>query len=115
MNLYHLPSGDRAPELVNSVIEVPGGSSNKYEYDHELGVFRLDRVLYSPMHYPGEYGFIPGTYAEDDDPLDILVPMNRPTFTGAVVRARPLGRSEERRVGKEWRSRVSPSELKGSS
>lgn len=90
-NLYHLPSGERAPELVNAVIEVPGGSSNKYEYDHELGVFRLDRVLYSPMHYPGEYGFVPGTYAEDDDPLDILVLMNRPTFTGAVVRARPLG------------------------
>ena len=91
MNLYHLPSGDRSPELVNAVIEVPGGSSNKYESDHELGVFRLDRVLYSPMHYPGEYGFIPSTYAEDDDPLDILVLMNRPTFTGSVVRARPLG------------------------
>lgn len=90
-NLYHLPPGDAAPDLVNAVIEVPVGSSNKYEYDPELGIFRLDRVLYSPMHYPGDYGFVPSTYAEDGDPLDILVLMNRPTFTGAVLRARPLG------------------------
>lgn len=90
-NLYHLPTGAKAPEQVSAVIEVPLGSSNKYEYDPEHGVFRLDRVLYSPMHYPGDYGFVPGTYAEDDDPLDILVLMNRPTFPGAVVEARPLG------------------------
>lgn len=90
-NLYHLSAGQTAPELVDAIIEVPGGSSNKYEYDPEVGVFRLDRVLYSPMHYPGEYGFIPSTYADDNDPLDILVLMNRPTFTGAVLRARPLG------------------------
>lgn len=90
-NLYHLSPGEKSPELVNSVIEVPLGSSNKYEYDPVLGVFRLDRVLYSPMHYPGDYGFIPGTYAEDGDPLDILVLMNTATFTGAVLRARPLG------------------------
>jgi len=90
-NLYHLPTGDKAPDLVNAVIEVPLGSSNKYEYDAELGVFRLDRVLYSPMHYPGDYGFIPSTYAEDDDPLDVLVLMNRPSFPGAVLRSRPLG------------------------
>jgi inorganic pyrophosphatase len=90
-DFYHLSPGENAPDLVNTVIEVPLGSSNKYEYDPKLGSFRLDRVLYSPMHYPGDYGFIPGTYAEDDDPLDILVLMNTATFTGAVLRARPLG------------------------
>lgn len=89
-NLYHLSAGSAAPEMVDAVIEVPGGSSNKYEYDPELGVFRLDRVLYSPMHYPGDYGFIPSTHADDGDPLDILVLMNRPAFTGVVMRARPL-------------------------
>lgn len=90
-NLYHLSPGEKAPELVSAVIEVPLGSSNKYEYDPEHGFFKLDRVLYSPMHYPGDYGFIPGTYAEDGDPLDVLVLMNRATFPGAVLRARPLG------------------------
>jgi len=90
-NLYHLSPGEKAPEIVNSVIEVPLGSSNKYEYEPHHGFFQLDRVLYSPMHYPGDYGFIPGTYAEDDDPLDVLVLMTKATFTGAVLRARPLG------------------------
>lgn len=90
-NLFHLHPGKRSPELVISVVEVPADSANKYEYDVEKGIFRLDRVLYSPMHYPGDYGFIPGTYAEDQDPLDILVLMNRPTFPGVVLRARPLG------------------------
>lgn len=90
-NLYHLSPGEDAPSLVNAVIEVPLGSSNKYEYDPEHGFFKLDRVLYSPMHYPGDYGFIPGTYAADGDPIDVLVLMQRATFTGAVLRARPLG------------------------
>ena len=53
------------------VVEIPKGSSNKYEYDAELGAFRLDRVLYSPVHYPGDYGFIPGTLASDGDPMDV--------------------------------------------
>ncbi len=90
-NLYDLTAGENAPELLNAVIEVPLGSSNKYEYEPDLGVFRLDRVLYSPMHYPGDYGFIPSTYADDNDPLDVLVLMNSPSFTGAVMRVRPLG------------------------
>ena len=91
MNLFHLHPGTKTPELVLAVVEVPGGSSNKYEYDPQHGIFRLDRVLYSPMHYPGDYGFIPGTFADDQDPLDVLVLMNRPTFPGVVLRARPLG------------------------
>ena len=90
-NLKDLSPGENAPDVVNAVIEVPSGSSNKYEYDPELGIFRLDRVLYSPMHYPGDYGFVPGTLADDGDPVDILVLITRATFPGAVLRARPLG------------------------
>lgn len=90
-HLYTLSAGDKAPELVHAVIEVPMNSSNKYEYDPDKGVFKLDRVLYSPMHYPGDYGFIPSTLAEDDDPVDVLVLVTAPTFPGCVVTVRPLG------------------------
>lgn len=88
---FDLPAGERAPEMVNAVVEVPRGSANKYEYDVDLGVFRLDRVLYSPLHYPGGYGFIPSTLAEDGDPVDILVLTDEPTFPGVLLPARPLG------------------------
>lgn len=90
-NMIDITPGEQAPHLVHAVIEVPMGSANKYEYDPELGVFRLDRVLYSPMHYPGDYGFVPGTHAEDGDPIDVLVLVTSATFTGAVLRVRPLG------------------------
>ncbi|MEX2502257.1 MAG: inorganic diphosphatase [Trueperaceae bacterium] len=90
-NLFHLSLGERAPDIVTCVIEVPRNSTNKYEYDPELGIFTLDRVLYSPMHYPGDYGFVPSTHAEDGDPVDVLVLTNFPTFPGTVLRARPLG------------------------
>jgi inorganic pyrophosphatase len=78
-------------EWVEAVIEIPSGSRNKYEYDHERGIFRLDRVLYSSVHYPTDYGFIPDTLADDGDPLDILVVVEEPTFPGCYVRARPIG------------------------
>ena len=90
-NFYHLPIGDKAPDVVNEVTEVPMGSANKYEYDPELQVFTLDRVLFSPMHYPGDYGFLPSTLADDGDPVDVLVLMDQPTFSGAVLQVRPLG------------------------
>lgn len=90
-NLFHLPPGPDAPNVVNAVIEVPLGSSNKYEYDEEYGIFRLDRVLYSPMHYPGDYGFVPSTLADDGDPVDVLVLMGGATFPGCVLSVRPLG------------------------
>lgn len=77
--------------LVEAFIEIPKGSQNKYEYDKDRGVFRLDRVLYSPVHYPADYGFIAGTLAEDGDPLDILVLISVPTFPGCVVPARVIG------------------------
>lgn len=79
------------PLIVDAFIEIPTGSQNKYEYDEELGVFRLDRVLYSPMHYPTEYGYLKNTLAEDGDPLDILVLTTFPTFPGCVIRSRVIG------------------------
>ena len=73
------------------IVEIPKNSGNKYEYDGELGLFRLDRVLYSPMHYPGDYGFIPGTLAGDGDPLDVLCLVQDPSFTGCLIEVRPVG------------------------
>lgn len=71
--LYDLEPGPDCPEIVRMIVQIPKNSSNKYEYDGTPGVFRLDRALYSPLHCPGDYGFIPGTLAEDRDPLDVLV------------------------------------------
>jgi inorganic pyrophosphatase len=76
---------------VEAFIEIPRGSRNKYEYDEATRTFRLDRVLYSSVHYPTDYGFIPDTLAEDGDHLDILVLVQEPTFPGCVIEARPLG------------------------
>ena len=86
-----LPIGDESPKIVTAVIEIPQGSVNKYEYDKKLNVFRLDRNLFSPVHYPGDYGFVPKTLAEDGDPLDILILGDAPTFPGCVYDARPIG------------------------
>ncbi|UWE04905.1 inorganic diphosphatase [Laceyella sacchari] len=77
--------------IVDAFIEIPTGSQNKYEFDKEKGVFRLDRVLYSPMHYPTEYGYLENTLAEDGDPLDILVLTSFPTFPGCVISSRVIG------------------------
>ena len=90
-NYLELPVGAKSPEVINAVIEIPNEGINKYEYDKELHVFRLDRNLYSPVHYPGDYGFIPRTLHEDGDPLDILVHLNEPTFPGCQIDCRPLG------------------------
>jgi inorganic pyrophosphatase len=76
---------------VTAVVETPRGSRNKYEYDPATGGIRLDRVLYSSVHYPGDYGFIPGTTSGDGDPLDILILVEEPTFPGCRVRARAIG------------------------
>jgi inorganic pyrophosphatase len=76
---------------VDAFIEIPKGSQNKYEFDKEAGVFRLDRVLYSPMHYPTEYGYIKDTLAEDGDPLDVMVLTTYPTFPGCVIETRVVG------------------------
>ncbi len=91
MNLHDIDPGPRAPEVVHVVVEIPRGSRNKIEYDATLGAFRLDRVLYASVYYPGDYGFIPGTLAPDGDPLDVLVLVSEPTFSGCVLAARPIG------------------------
>jgi inorganic pyrophosphatase len=86
-----LPIGKDAPDRVNVVIEIPKDSLNKYEYDNQLQVFRLDRTLFSPVHYPGDYGFIPQTLSLDGDPLDVLVLVEAPSFPGCFMEVRPIG------------------------
>src|SRR5713101_4283059 len=83
--------GGREHGWVEVIIEIPRGSRNKYEYDHDRGIFRLDRVLYSSVHYPTDYGFIAHTLSGDGDPLDVLLVVEEPTFPGCHVRARPIG------------------------
>jgi inorganic pyrophosphatase len=90
-NYLELPVGAKSPDLVNAVIEIPLDGISKYEYDKELHVFRLDRNLYSPVHYPGDYGFIPSTLGDDGDPLDVLVLVDTPSFPGCVQEVRPIG------------------------
>lgn len=90
-NYLELPVGPDVPNVINAVIEIPGESNNKYEYDKNLHVFRLDRNLYSPVHYPGDYGFVPSTLAEDGDPLDVLVLVDAPSFPGCLQSVRPIG------------------------
>jgi len=74
-----------------AVIEIPKGSTNKYELDKETGLLRLDRVLYSAVYYPADYGFIPRTYCDDGDPLDVLVLGQEPVFPLTIVEARAIG------------------------
>ncbi len=92
MNLWReLRSGPNSPEIVYTLVEIPKGSRNKFEYNKEFGVLKLDRVLYSSLYYPGDYGLIPQTFYDDGDPLDILVMINEPTFPGCIIEARPIG------------------------
>ncbi len=88
---HELSPGENPPEVVTAVIEIPGGSRNKYELDKASGLFKLDRVLYSAVNYPSDYGLIPRTLHEDGDPLDVLVRINEPTFTGCLIDVRPIG------------------------
>ena len=88
---HDLEPGTNVPDEMSVVVEIPRGSRNKYELDKKSGLFRLDRVLYSAVHYPGDYGFFPQTYAQDDDPLDALVMVTVPTFPGCVIDVRPIG------------------------
>jgi len=90
-NLYEntlyaqVPAGVKLPTVVNTIIEIPKGRRSKFEIDKKTGIMRLDRYLYSSSHYPGDYGFIPQTLAEDGDPLDVLVMVNEPTFSGCLI------------------------------
>lgn len=91
MNIKALPAGDKYPEEFNVVIEIPRDSKNKYEYDEELDVIKLDRVNYTAMAHPYDYGFIPETRSEDGDHLDAFVLLDHSVFPGCLVSARPIG------------------------
>jgi inorganic pyrophosphatase len=73
------------------LVEIPKGSRNKYEYDPETKMIRYDRMIFSSMHYPSDYGFVPDTLALDGDPLDALVLVSEPTFPGCIIEVRPIG------------------------
>jgi inorganic pyrophosphatase len=89
--LNDFETGPESPDVVYAVIECPKGTENKYEYDVKKKAIVLDRVLYSAVHFPGDYGFLPRTLDEDGDPLDILVLVTNPTFPGCIMSAKPLG------------------------
>jgi len=91
MNLVKkIPIGDKFPDIINCIIEIPKGTSAKYEYNEQYNTFQLARCLYSSMIYTASYGFIPQTHALDNDPLDIIVYNNIPIQTGALVEVRPI-------------------------
>src|SRR5210317_358490 len=92
MRLDSLSIGDYPPEDVNVIIEVPiGGQPIKYELDKDSGTLMVDRFLYTPMTYPGNYGFVPHTLSEDGDPIDVLVVNTRELVPGCVINVRPVG------------------------
>lgn len=92
MRIEAIPTGDNPPEDVNVIIEVPvGGHPIKYEMDKASGTLFVDRFLYTPMTYPGNYGFVPHTLSDDGDPIDVLVCNTRPLFPGSVINVRPIG------------------------
>jgi inorganic pyrophosphatase len=91
MNVSNFSTGKNPPDDINVVIEIPQGSSVKYEVDKETGAIVVDRVLFTPMCYPAAYGFIPGTLADDGDPADALVLIPAAVVPGSVIRCRPIG------------------------
>lgn len=96
MSVRFCKIGPNAPESFNTVIEIPRYSTNKYEIDPETGMVLLDRVLFSPLFYPFDYGYIPQTLYLDGDPLDVLVMISHPTIPGCVVEASAIGVLEMR-------------------
>ncbi|KAH9614182.1 hypothetical protein KSS87_017891 [Heliosperma pusillum] len=88
---HDLEIGPKAPEIVNCVVEIPKGSKVKYELDKKTGLIKVDRILYSSVVYPHNYGFIPRTLCEDNDPMDVLVLMQEPVIPGCFLRARAIG------------------------
>ena len=78
-------------ETIEVIVEIPKGSRNKYEFDKERSLIRYDRMLFSSVHYPSDYGYIPETLAEDGDALDALVLLGEPTFPGCLIEVKPIG------------------------
>jgi len=92
MRIDAISVGKNPPEDVNVIVEVPvGGQPIKYEMDKEAGALIVDRFLYTPMTYPGNYGFVPHTLSEDGDPIDVLICNTRPLVPGCVINVRPIG------------------------
>jgi len=92
MNLLHdLTPGDKSPKTINVIIEIPKGSKNKYEIDKKTGIIKLDRAMKTSQDYPFDYGFVPQTYWEDGDALDVVVLTTYPLSSGILVEARPVG------------------------
>ncbi len=94
MDIKKLGAGKNAPEEVNVFVEIPQGVSVKYELDKQSGLIFVDRFLYTAMQYPFNYGFVPGTLAQDGDPVDILVLSSKPVVPGVVIPSRPIGMLE---------------------
>ena len=90
MSLSNIGPGEKAPEIVNVIIEIPMGCHDKLEYDKEKEIIIVDRALHTDMTYPGNYGFIPGTLGGDEDPLDCLVLANYPLYPGVLISVRPV-------------------------
>ncbi len=92
MRLDAISIGNNPPHDINVVVEVPlGGEPVKYEMDKEAGTMIVDRILYTSMRYPGNYGFVPHTLSDDGDPVDVLIANQRPIIPGAVINCRPVG------------------------
>lgn len=92
MNIWHdIEVGEESPEVVNAIIEIPRDSKTKFELDKKTGLLKIDRVLYSSVHYPANYGFIPQTFCDDKDPLDILVLGQADVYPLSMMQARPVG------------------------
>ena len=92
MNPWHdVDLGEKFPDVFPAIIEVPKGSKTKYELDKATGMIRVDRILYSSVQYPANYGFIPQTYCDDNDPLDVLVLGQDPVYPLSIVSAKPIG------------------------
>ncbi|MDA0977708.1 MAG: inorganic diphosphatase [Proteobacteria bacterium] len=92
MNIEAIPAGSNPPDEINVIIEIAvGGEPIKYELDKASGALYVDRFLYTPMRYPGNYGFVPHTLSDDGDPVDVLVATTRPLTPGSVIACRPIG------------------------
>ncbi len=91
MNILHdISAGEKSPEIINVIIEIPKGSKNKYEIDKETGLISLDRVMHTAQDYPFDYGFMPQSHWEDGDPLDVVVLTTYPLAPGILVKVRPV-------------------------
>jgi|SRR3989344_3096781 len=88
---HEVETGKNAPQIINAIIEIPKDSKIKYEMDKKTGMLMLDRFLYSAVHYPGDYGFVPRTFWDDNDPLDIIILTNYPLVPMTLAKVRPIG------------------------